>query len=161
MSILAQLVIALAIFAAGTAGGIKWQLGVQARIELAAKDARDSDLRQQRIVVDKASAAHASTLEAINEDLGEAREQIARLSGRECLDSRTVRMLNNIGQPNRTPAGQPESAPEAPATGQGIRFATDADAASAIAVCYARYAEVSSQVNQILDIEEKRFPPPK
>lgn len=161
MSILAQLVICLSIFAAGAAGGIKWQLGVQARIELDAKDARDSDLRQQRIVVDKASTAHAETLATINQELGDAREQIAKLSGRECLDSRTVRMLNGIGKPHGADTGKPESAPEAIAPGAGIRFATDSDAATAIAVCYARYAEVSSQVNQILDIEDKRFPPQK
>jgi hypothetical protein len=153
----AQAVIAALIFAAGGAGGIKWQLGVQARAELAAADLRARDAARQIKVIDQAATAHVTALAKINQKLGDAREKIALLSGRECFDAGTAGVLNAIGdQPVRTPPG--ESAGEAPATAPGgdIRYSTDRDAAGAIAICRARYAEVSSQINQILDIEEAR-----
>jgi hypothetical protein len=152
-----QAVIAALIFAAGGAGGVKWQLGVQAREELAAADLRARDAARQIKVIDKAASAHVTALANINQKLGDAREKIALLSGRECFGSDTAGVLNAIGdQP--VPAAAGESAGEAPATapGSGLRFTTDRDAAGAIAVCRARYAEVSSQVNQILDIEDAR-----
>ena len=157
MSWAAQAVIAALIFMAGGAGGIKWQLGVQARAELAAADLRARDGAQQVKVSDQAATAHVATLANINNKLGDAREKIALLSGRECFDAGTLGVLNAIGdQP--VPVTASESAGPAPAvaSGGGLRFATDRDAAGAIAICRARYAEVSSQINQILDIEEAR-----
>jgi hypothetical protein len=149
-------------FVAGGAGGIKWQQGVQARVDLAAAEARATDSRGQIRAMDKAAGAHAAALTTLNKQLGAAREKIANLSGRECLDSDVVRVLNDIGdKPVRAPASHPESAPPAVAVGGGLRFATDRDAAGAIAVCRARYSEVSSQLNQILDIEDGRTPPGK
>lgn len=59
MSLLAQLVLALAIFAAGGATGIKWQIGVHAQAQLAADDARASDARRQIRTNDKAATRHA------------------------------------------------------------------------------------------------------
>lgn len=157
MSWAAKFAIFLIFFIAGGAAGVKWQLGVQARAELAASDLRASDARQQRIFGDKASTTHAAALAVINNKLGDAREEIALLSGRECLDARTVGMLNDIGrEPVPASAREPASAASALAAGGGLRFATERDAASAIAVCRARYAEVSSQVNQILDVEDAR-----
>lgn len=159
MSWAIQAVIAVLIFVAGGAGGIKWQLGVQARADIAAEYARQSDAIQQRKFGDKAATTHAATLAAINNKLGNAREQIAKLSGRECLDAGTVGVLNAIGdQPVRAAAGEPAGAPGAAASGSGLRFATDRDTASAISICRARFAEVTSQVNQILDIEDRRHP---
>ena len=157
MSWAVQAVIAALIFAAGGAGGIKWQLGVQARAELAAADVRASDAARQIKVIDHAATAHVTALATINNKLGDAREKIALLSGRECFDAGTVGVLNAIGDQS-VPALASESESAAPATapGSGLRFTTDRDAAGAIAVCRARYAEVSSQVNQILDIEESR-----
>lgn len=151
--------IAALIFAAGAAGGVKWELGVQARAELAAADARATDAKRQIRISDKSATSHAAALAKINNQLGNAREKIASLSGRECLDSGTVGMLNDIGV-EPVPAAAGESASPAPtaAGGTGLRFATERDTASAIAICRARYAEVSSQVNQILDIEEARHP---
>lgn len=58
MSWAARLVILLACFAAGGAAGIKWQIGQQARIELAAAELRASDARQQRLLGDKAARSH-------------------------------------------------------------------------------------------------------
>ena len=160
MSLLAQIVIALAIFAAGAAGGIKWELGVQARAELAVAEVRATDARRQIRVGDQAAANHASELAIINNKLGDARAQIATLSGRECLSAGTVGMLNAIGdQPVPAAAGQPAGETAATAAGTGIRFSTDRDTASAIAVCRARYAEVSDQLNQVLDIEDARYSP--
>lgn len=152
-----QLAIAAIIFVAGGAGGIKWQVGVQARAELAAADARASEAKKQIKVSDAAATTHAAALATVNNKLGDAREKIALLSGRECLAADTVSLLNAIGgEPVPAAAGQFEGAPPAPAAGGGLRFATERDAAGAIAVCRARYAEVASQVNQILDIEEAR-----
>ena len=160
MSLAMQAAIAALIFAAGGAGGIKWQLGVQARVELAAADARASAAKRQIKVIDKAAGAHVAALATVNNKLGDARAHIAKLSGRECLGAGTVSVLNAIGdQP--VPAATLDAAgpPAAAATSGGLRFATESDVASAIAVCRAGYAGLSSQVNQILDIEEARHPP--
>lgn len=152
-----QAVIAALIFAAGGAGGIKWQLGVQARAELAAADLRARDAAQQIKVIDKTAMAHVVALATINNQLGDAREKIASLSGRECFAADVSSVLNDIGgQPVPTPSGEPAGAAPATSSGGGLRFTTDRDAAGAIALCRARYSEVSSQVNQILDIEEAR-----
>lgn len=154
-----QAAIAAFIFAAGGAGGIKWQLGVQARIDLAAADARASDIKRQIKVLDKAAVVHVTTLAAINNKLGDARAHIAKLSDRECFGAATAGLLSSIGaDASTTAAGESEGAPAAAASGGGLRFSTERDAAGAIAVCRARYAEVSSQVNQILDIEDARHP---
>lgn len=146
---LAQLAIALAVFLAGGMGGIKWQLGVQARAQLVAQQALETDKRFQNKINDQASAAQAATLAGINKDLGNAREHIAKLSGRQCLGAGTVRLLNALG-------AEPGAAA---ASGGDDRFASEADTARAIAVCRSIYAAVSGQLNQILDIEDKRHPP--
>ena len=71
-------------------------------------------------------------------------------------------MLNNIGSSGlgvRTPAANPAhpaAAPAAPAPDDAAGYASERDTAEHIAICRARYAEVSDQLNQILDIEEKR-----
>ncbi|MDO8778116.1 MAG: hypothetical protein Q7K57_57240 [Burkholderiaceae bacterium] len=159
MSWAVQAAIAALIFAAGGAGGAKWQLGVQARADLAAADVRASDSKQQIKVIDRAAGVHVAALATVNNQLGDAREHIAKLSGRECLGAGTVSVLNAIGdQPVPAAAVDAASAPAALASGGGLRFATDRDTAGAIAICRARYAEVASQVNQILDIEDARHP---
>ncbi len=160
MSWAAQAVIAALIFLAGGAGGIKWQLGVQAQDELAAADLRASDAKRQIKVIDKAAGAHAAALAKVNNQLGDAREKIASLSGRECFGGDVVGVLNAIGgEPVQAAASESASASSAVASGSGLRFATERDAAGAIAICRARYSEVSSQLNQILDIEAERRPP--
>ena len=143
------LVLALVIFAAGGAAGIKYHAGVDAQRELVAKELRESDSRQQRKFSDTAAGKHASTVATLSTQLGNAREKIATLSGRTCLDAGTVSMLNAIGgQPVRAAASDTAGAPQA--------FATDRDVSAAIATCRAWYGEVASQLNQILDIEERR-----
>ncbi len=156
-----QAVIAALIFAAGGAGGIKWQQGVQARADLAAADLRARDAVRQIKVIDQAATAHVTALANINNKLGDAREKIASLSGRECFAADVGRVLNDIGdQSVPAPAGELAGSAAALASGGGLRYSTDRDAAGAIAICRARYAEVSSQVNQILDIEAARHPAP-
>lgn len=157
MSWAMQLALALIIFAAGGAGGVKWQLGVQARAELAATTARATEAKRQIRIIDKAAGAHVRALANVNNQLGNAREKIALLSGRECFDAGTVGVLNAIGSgPVPAATGESAGAAAAAAGGTGIRFATERDAAGAIATCRARYAEVASQVNRILDIEAAR-----
>lgn len=149
MSSAAQLVMALSLFVVGVAAGIKWHAGQDAIAARAADDARQSDARQQRQLNDQAGGKHTATLARINNQLGNARETIAQLSGRDCLDAGTVRVLNDIGgEPVRAAAGQPAGAPTA--------AASDRDVADQIAACRSRYAEVASQLNQILDIEDRR-----
>lgn len=134
-----------------------------------ANEARQTDAKQQRQFADTTAGRHAATLASLSTQLGDAREKIASLSDRQCLGAGTVRMLNAIGAVPahgvgiRATASQLAGAPPAaagsadddPAAAQGA-YASERDTATAIAICRTRYAEVSSQVNQILDIEEKR-----
>ena len=155
-----QLIIALAIFAAGAMGGIKWHAGQDAIAAQAADHARQSDQTQQSKFSDKAAGTHTAALATINNQLGNAREQIANLSGRECFGADTVSVLNTVGsEPGGTAAGQPAGATAAAAAGTGLRYSTDRDVAGYIAFCRARYGEVTSQLNKILDIEDRRHPP--
>lgn len=135
------------------------------RAEQTAAAARESDARQQRRFADQGAARHAATLATLNNQLGDARAQIALLSDRQCLDAGTVRMLNGIGAsglgvraPAANLAGAPP-APAAPAVDDASSYATERDTADHIATCRASYAAVSDQLNQILDIEDKRHPP--
>jgi hypothetical protein len=159
MSWAAKLAILLIAFSIGGAGGIKWQLGVQARATLAAADIAKSDAKQQQHLGDQAATNHAAALVAINQKLGDQRAYIAKLSGRDCLGAGTVGLLNGAGgEPVPAAASDPARAATAAATGAGLRFATEHDVAAAIAICRAGYAGLSSQLNQILDIEEARHP---
>ena len=60
-------------------------------------------------------------------------------------------VLNAIGgEPVRAASGNAAGAPQA--------VATDRDVSTAIAACRAGYGEVASQLNQVLDIEDRRHP---
>lgn len=157
----AALVGAVALSVGGFGFGIKYEKGVQARALVAAADVRAAEAKREIKVIDKASLAQVKQVASLNQQLGDAREKIANLSGRQCLDAGTVSVLNNIGNADNLPAApsQPASAPAAAAPAAGQRWATDADTARAIAICRARYAEVSSQLDKILDIEDARRPP--
>lgn len=160
-------VLALLVGAGGAAWGTwqvqewRWTANTAAQRE-AEHQARESDARQQRRFADQAAGAHARTVATLNNRLGDARAQIALLSDRQCLDAGTVRMLNNIGASGlgvRAPAGQPAGAPAAaaaPAPDDAPGYASQRDTAEHIAICRASYAEVSDQLNQILDIEDER-----
>ena len=152
MSWALQLALALVIFAAGGASGIKWHAGVDAQRELAAESARQSDALQQRKFIDTAAGQHAVAVAKLSNQLGTAREKIANLSGRTCLDADTVGMLNAIG-------GEPVRATPVNAAGAPQAAATDRDVSTAIATCRAGYSAVAGQLDQILDIEDRRHPP--
>lgn len=157
MSIAAKLVLALALFVAGLATGIKYHAGLIAQRDLAAASAQRTDTIRQRQFSDGAGVEHAAVVAQLSNQLGNAREKIATLSGRECLDPGTVGVLNAIGaEPVRAATGEPEGAPAAASSGGGLRFSTDRDTARAIAICRSRYAEAVSQLDQILDIEAAR-----
>lgn len=154
-----QAVIAAIIFAAGGAAGIKWHAGLDAIAAQKAAEVRESDARKQIRTADAAATGHAKALATVNNQLGAAREKIATLSGRECFGADTASMLNTIGsEPGPAASGESAGAPPAAAAGTGLRYSTDRDVAGYIALCRARYAEVASQVNQILDIDEARQP---
>jgi len=140
----------------GAAGGWRvqewrWTANTAAAAQ-AASEALQSDQRQQRRLADAAAGQHAAALVSINRQLGAAREKIASLSGRQCLDAGTVGVLNAIGGnvDLRAPAGDPPSTAGA--------AASDRDVAAALATCRSAYATVRNQVIQILDIEDKRHP---
>lgn len=165
---------AAAAIAAALAFGAGWQVqawrwaaadGQRIAQEQAAQQARETDARQQRRFADSAAAQHAQQLATLNTQLGAAHAHIARLSDRQCLAAGTVRMLNGIGAsglgvraPAANLAGAPP-APAAPAPDDASSYATERDTADHIATCRASYAAVSDQLNQILDIEDKRHPP--
>ncbi len=135
-----------------------------------ADEARQTDARQHRQFADAAAGKHAATVAAIATKLGDARARIATLSAtRQCLDAGTVRMLNGLGAAPggvglRTPAGQSAGAPQAVAAPQADDAATSADPSYAserdtaewIAICRTQHDELASQVNKILDIEDRR-----
>jgi hypothetical protein len=140
----------------GAAGGWRvqewrWQANTAAAAQ-AASEALQSDQRQQRRLADAAAGQHAAALVSINRQLGVAREKIASLSGRQCLDAGTVGVLNAIGGDVdlRAAAGDTQGAAGA--------AASDRDVAAALAACRSAYATVRNQVIQILDIEDKRHP---
>lgn len=151
----------VAVLAAGSFwAGYQWHAGRVAQADLEAKDHAQDLQRHARRGMDASAGQHAQTLATLNTQLGDARVQIDRLAGRDCLDPNTVGVLNDIGRGGlRAAAGDAEGAPPAASTGGGLRFTTDRDAASAIAICRAKYAEVSSQLDKILDIEDRRHPP--
>ncbi|WP_313074422.1 hypothetical protein [Melaminivora sp.] len=129
-----------------------------------ARELRESDARQQRQLAARKVGEHAAALAGLNNQLGDARARIAKLSDRRCLDAGTVGMLNAIGKPAspnlglRAPAGRAAGSAAAaagPADDAG-GYASERDAAEHIATCRARYAELSGQLNQILDIEDAR-----
>lgn len=162
--------VAAALAGTGTWRVQEWRWGAKEAqrldVERIAKEARDSDAKQQRQFNDTASGRHAATVATLSKKLGDARAQIATLStSRQCLDARTVGMLNNLGTPGglglRTPASQSAgagaaaAAPETdhtPTTG----YASERDTAEWIAICKTRHDELANQVNEILDIEDRR-----
>lgn len=159
-------VLAMLVGAGGAAWGAwqvqewRWTANTADQRE-AEHQARESDARQQRRFNDQAAGAHARTVAALNTQLGGARAQIAILSDRQCLDAGTVRMLNGIGASGlgvRAPSGEPAGAAAAAAGSAADGYASERDTAGHIATCRASYAAVSDQLNQILDIEDKRHP---
>lgn len=168
MNIPVLIAAAAIIFAAGTGVGVKFHAGLVAQDALKAREAQESDARQQRALGDRKAVDHAGALVNLNNQLGVAREQIARLSGRSCLGAGTVSVLNATGViKGGAAAGNPADPPAAAAAGTGngnagggLRVSTDRDVAGYIALCRTRYAELAHQLNQILDIEERRHPFP-
>ena len=166
----AAALVAAALAAAGTWQVQQWRWGAKATQQLEqqriADEARQTDARQQRQFADAAAGQHAARLATLSTQLGAARAHIARLSAdRQCLDAGTVRMLNNLGAAPggiglRTPASQPAGAPPAAATAQADApasgYASEQDTADWIATCKVRHDELASQINQILDIEDRR-----
>ena len=167
--------VAAALLGAAIAATSAWQVQAwrwgaadadRMRAEQTAAAARESDARQQRQFADAAAGQHAARLVTLSTQLGAARAHIARLSAdRQCLDAGTVRMLNNLGAAPggiglRTPASQPAGAPPAAATAQADApasgYASEQDTADWIATCKVRHDELASQINQILDIDDRR-----
>lgn len=163
MSRAAVALVALAAFAAWTGGtfALGNRHGTQA--EAASRDAANlkrtqqvaDDSRLQHAFMETMAGQHAAQLADINDQKGIVRETIIRLPGRACLDAGTVGVLNATGTAGgagavRAAASQPAGAPEA--------VATDRAVAEQIAACRTQHGELSSQLNRILDIEDRRHP---
>lgn len=159
--------VAAALASVGTWKVQEWRWGNKETERLTAEriadEARQTDARQQRQFNDSASGQHAARLATLSTQLGDARAQIARLSDRQSLDGGTVRMLNNLGAGGglglRTPASQPTGASRAAAPAQAdapLGYASERDTADWIATCKVRHDALADQINQILDIEDRR-----
>lgn len=162
--------VAAALASTGTWRVQEWRWGAKEAQRLAAErvadEARQSDAKQQRQFNDTASGRHAATVATLSNKLGDARAQIATLStSRQCLDARTVGMLNNLGTTGglglRTTARQSAGAAAATAADQAdgsasSSYASERDTADWIAICRTRHDELANQVNEILDIEDRR-----
>lgn len=162
--------VAAALASAGTWRVQEWRHGEKEaqrlKVERVAGEARQTDAKQQRQFNDTASGRHAATVANLSNKLGDARAQIATLStSRQCIDARTVGMLNNLGAASslglRTSASQSAGAAAAVAAPETDHthtsgYASERDTAEWIAICKTRHDELASQVNKILDIEDRR-----
>lgn len=163
-------IVATALASAGTWRVQEWRWGAKEAqrldAERVADEARQTDAKQQRQFNDTASGRHAATVASLATKLGDARAQIATLStSRQCLDARTVGMLNSLGTASslglRTPASQPAGAAAAIAAPEADHtptpgYASERDTAEWIAICRTQHDALASQVNEILDIEDRR-----
>ncbi len=165
----ATAIAAAALAAAGTWRVQEWRHGAIDAKRLAAaaaeRDAQDREAESQREYNQVRAGMHAAALAGLNTQLGDARAHIATLSTtRRCLGAGTVGLLNGIGKPPglalRATAGQPAGAAQAAAGSAAddaaAGYASESDTAGHIATCRAWYGEVESQLNKIIDIEERR-----
>lgn len=162
-------ILAVIVFLAGMVAGVKVHTGLVAERDLAQRVADNRTRLHQVDVGLQAGEEHAQTVETLNSQLVDANAEIARLQARACLDPRTVRVLNATGVvPHGATAGQPAGAAAAaqaaggdagPAGPAGLRWASNIDVGQYIAYCRIQHAKLVDQVNQILTIEDARFPP--
>lgn len=141
------LIIALACVAAllgSFAAGQQWEQGVQA-VEL--QKQRDA----ARIAAEKADEdgiKHAKAIDRLNAKIAQQQRALYGLTdGRNCLSAGAVRLLNAASDVPAA-AGEPARSPDA--------FATDRDVGNALAICRGEHDKLSSQLNKILDIEDRR-----
>jgi hypothetical protein len=163
VSIGAKLALAVFLFVAGLLAGVRVHQGVVAESELQQlHQAARERIRLQEFAAPKAQE-HAANVETLNSQLLDAYAEIANLSGRACLSERTVGLLNATGNvPRRPAAAKPAAAPTAPqAAGNepALRWASNIDVGQYIAYCRTQYGKVVDQLNDVLDIEDRRFPP--
>ena len=159
-----KLLFVVAAFFAGVLIGIDYHQGKVAEDKLEAVNDSVEMSRLARQMMDAHALTHAKTIRNLSTQLGDARAKIAQLQSRDCLDPGTVGMLNAIGVPADGPtASQPQGQAGAPASnkgdGVGLRYSTNRDLADALAICRAGYEGLASQLNQILDIEDRRMSP--
>ncbi len=129
----------------------------------------------QRAINDRKAGEHAAAISKLTKQLGDTRAHIATLSTRRCLGADTVGMLNAIGKPaggglglRATTGNAASTAAAAAGSGDNVSkpapigehsadvYASEQDTAKQIAVCRAGYAQISDQLNKILDIEDRR-----
>lgn len=165
----ATAIAAAALAAFGTWRVQEWRHGAIEAKRLAAvaaeREAQDREAESQREFNQTRAGLHAAALAGLNTQLGDARAHIATLSAtRRCLGADTVGLLNAIGKPPgltlRAPAGQPAGEAQAAAgpdaDDASAGYASERATAEHIAMCRARYGELESQLNKIIDIEERR-----
>ncbi len=100
MSAVARLVLALALFAGGFAGGIKWHAGIVAERELQAQELRREKARNDRKAVDVAASGHEKDKVQIRTEFLTITEEVERVvekpfyvASEQCLDDDGLRQL--------------------------------------------------------------------
>lgn len=128
----------------------------QLKAEKQASEQRERKEREYR----KRGQEHEAIVGTLTAQRDDARQKLASATtGRRCLESRAVRVLNTVDRVPST-AEQPTGAPEASERPESQRgggaFATDRDVSEAILECRVEYKKISDQLNAIIDIELSR-----
>lgn len=161
-SIAMRLLFTLIAFFVGVIIGIDYHQGKVAEDKLEAVNNSIEMSRLARQMMDAKAMTHTQTIRKLSTQLGDARATIAKLESRDCLDPGTVGVLNSIGMPtNGATTSQPQGQAGTAASNKGdglvgLRYSTNKDLADALAICRAGHEALSSQLNQILDIEDRR-----
>lgn len=101
MSILAQIVIAAMIFAAGAAGGIRWHAGKDAVAELARQENQRAVERMRRQNTNTAATGHEQDKEKIRTEFRTITQEVERVvtqveyRDRVCFDDSGLRLIND------------------------------------------------------------------
>lgn len=148
----------LGVFLLGMWLGYQWHAGIAARTQIQARQTAEKNRQVMQDMADQRAMGHAEQISKLSKQLGAAHARISQLTRRDCLDPGTVGMLNAIGTALPAAASQSEDQATTIASnpGHGLRFSTNADLAQQIAVCRTAHAELTDQLNAILDIEEAR-----
>jgi hypothetical protein len=115
MSWALQLALALVIFAAGGAAGIKWHAGVDAQRELAAHEALAKETQRKLAGIDKAAAGHEADKSQIQTQIKTITKEVERVVEKPvyrdtvCFDDDGLRLIRAALRPAAT-ASEPAPA---------------------------------------------------
>lgn len=116
MTLWLQGAILAAVFALGAWGGIRWHQGQDAIAEVAAREARESDERQQRRNADKAAVKHESDKARIRTEIRTVLQEVDRVVEKPvyrdgvCWDADGLRIVAESISGPRTTSSEPAAA---------------------------------------------------